>query len=1085
MAPVNKKKKETELPFGRRLVLFHWALSLFGAKRFEDLARTINEDALEGWTTENRSKYLGPLLSLAAQVGTLDETQLTGYDEHIYHHSESINTKRRKDPVTWKYFQYLALLFVEIYLDRYFGDKQAFVEELNKFLVGFNADLPSGQRIADYTEDDLNKLAFWSATGSGKTLLMHVHLLQYEAYRKQRNHDTPENLMLLTPNEGLSNQHLDEFAASGIQAASFDKALYQPGQVHTQKLLQVIEISKLQETSGEKTVAIEAFGSKNLLMVDEGHRGAEGEAWMKYRRALCADGFSFEYSATFGQAVGRGALAEEYAKCILFDYSYAFFYRDGYGKDYKILNLDDKKQAEETHRFHYLTAALLAFYQQLRYFEEQGAEVSRFLIERPLWIFVGGSVNALRTENKKIQSDVVEVLHFFAQFLANPKQSTEAIGAVLQGEAGLAVGERDVLTKGFAYLRTQEPDIAALHQDLCERFFNGTGGKLHIEMANKKEGELLLKCGENEEPFGVINVGDADKLFNAMAGRNKKPKPDEVLLAQQCAEVMHFNPNRERSETYFSKITSPTSRVHLLIGSKKFTEGWSSWRVSSIGLMRIGQSEGPQIIQLFGRGVRLKGYQHRLKRSSAVGYLEPPAPVGLPIVETLNLFGIQANYMDQFRKYLEAEECSVDDQPVEIEVPVRLNLPASPPLWQPKIPGALRYKSSGGKPALEAPGEYFSRYKITVDWYPKLQGTMSDLPQEEGIKIDKQSHQFKPAQLALLDWDRIYFAVQALKAERGWHNLCLTQPGLKDLFLKTPAEVVWYEVLIPAEQMELKHYGVDVARWQEIATTVIKKYVERFYKKMRAEWEQDNMKFQKLEKQDPNLIETHRFSIAPNETEAIAGLRKLAQDYEAQDKKGEPYQQGYSYLQDLKVFLADRHLYDPLVYVSEAGSSWATVSPTALNKGERDFVEDLQTHLKTNPTALGKTQLHLLRNQSKGQGLGFFDEGGFYPDFILWLIDGERQHVAFIDPKGLQHMHGGDFTRKVEFSKTIKKLGQEIKEEGQDIELHSFILSSTQFAAVHRKDGPQNIDQFNQQNVFFREEQLGEYVGEMLQTILS
>jgi hypothetical protein len=34
-----------------------------------------------------------------------------------------------------------------------------------------------------------------------------------------------------------------------------------------------------------------------------------------------------------------------------------------------------------------------------------------------------------------------------------------------------------------------------------------------------------------------------------------------------------------------------------------------------MGLMHVGRSEGSQIIQLFGRGVRLKGYEWSLKRS--------------------------------------------------------------------------------------------------------------------------------------------------------------------------------------------------------------------------------------------------------------------------------------------------------------------------------------------------------------------------------------------------------------------------------------------------------------------------------------
>ena len=54
---------------------------------------------------------------------------------------------------------------------------------------------------------------------------------------------------------------------------------------------------------GEKTVAIDAFEGNNLVLVDEGHRGAAGEDWMGKRTRLSEDGFSFEYSATFGQAI--------------------------------------------------------------------------------------------------------------------------------------------------------------------------------------------------------------------------------------------------------------------------------------------------------------------------------------------------------------------------------------------------------------------------------------------------------------------------------------------------------------------------------------------------------------------------------------------------------------------------------------------------------------------------------------------------------------------------------------------------------------------------------------------------------------
>lgn len=99
---------------------------------------------------------------------------------------------------------------------------------------------------------------------------------------------------------------------------------------------------------GDKTVAIDAFEGNNLVLVDEGHRGATGGeegAWMRFRNALCEAGFSFEYSATFGQAVkGNKALTDLYARSILFDYSYRYFYGDGFGKDYQILNLDEGRK---------------------------------------------------------------------------------------------------------------------------------------------------------------------------------------------------------------------------------------------------------------------------------------------------------------------------------------------------------------------------------------------------------------------------------------------------------------------------------------------------------------------------------------------------------------------------------------------------------------------------------------------------------------------------------------------------------------------------------------------------------------------
>src|SRR5690606_32066833 len=110
--------------------------------------------------------------------------------------------------------------------------------------------------------------------------------------------------------------------------------------------------------------------------------------------------------------------------------------------------------------------------------------------------------------------------------------------------------------------------------------------------------------------------------------------------------------------------------VNMLIGSKKFVEGWDCWRVSTLGLMHVGKSEGSQIIQLFGRGVRLKGHSWSLKRS---GFSTPAhQPEHIQSLETLNVFGIEADFMEKFKKFLEEEDLPSNDQNTFHTIPLTI-----------------------------------------------------------------------------------------------------------------------------------------------------------------------------------------------------------------------------------------------------------------------------------------------------------------------------------------------------------------------------------------------------------------------------
>ena len=136
---------------------------------------------------------------------------MLGYDQNIVKHTLALSEKRT-EPLRWKYFQYLSLLFTEIFLDRFFRDPDKLLSDLNQHVATFNGGKPSKEQLLAYEGDDLRKLAFWNATGSGKTLLMHVNILQYQHYLRLHGKEMGLNrIILLTPNEGLSKQHLEEF----------------------------------------------------------------------------------------------------------------------------------------------------------------------------------------------------------------------------------------------------------------------------------------------------------------------------------------------------------------------------------------------------------------------------------------------------------------------------------------------------------------------------------------------------------------------------------------------------------------------------------------------------------------------------------------------------------------------------------------------------------------------------------------------------------------------------------------------------------------------------------------------------------
>lgn len=1114
-----KKQTNSKLSFHKQLVLNRFMFRFFKDGTLHGLKIRLGEDRFEGIHEDGQSLFFHELSNYLFEVDLIDLDELRRYDLNIVKHWQQITEHRnlKEDTVlNMKYFQYLSLLFTEIYLDWYFNRKQELLDGLNSELNKYNAEnnetaKDRANQFKSYILDDLNKLAYWNATGSGKTLLLHVNILQYLHYYQNGNtHHYPDKIILLTPDERLSQQHLDELYNSGFSHIQlFDKNKSAP----FKGTIEVIDINKLADDMGDKTVAVEAFEGNNLVLIDEGHKGTgtAAGAWMRRRDKLTRDGFAFEYSATFGQAVSGGnnveaveaeikkkkakllfettalgkltaeqlekleltseelrdariqATREVYGKSILFDYSYKFFYEDGYGKESLILNLNPNEDKKDERRYEYFTACLLSFYQQQYLFNRNKDKLDEFNIEKPLWVFVGNTVSGE-------DSDIHAVLRFLAWFLNNEIQAKSWIKDLVENKARiLDTKERNIFEKRFTALINGPEDI---YLDILARLFNTThsGQRLRVLNLIGSKGELALQVGE-AEPFGLINIGDSPSLY------------------KMCEEDTTFDYQRDDfAKSLFHTLNDKDSQLHILIGSRKFTEGWSSWRVSTMGLLNMGRGEGSQIIQLFGRGVRLKGRNYSLKRSTPG---ERPKGLHLEKLETLNIFGIRADYMATFKQYLEDEGITPSDEILELNFETRPNMPNTKLKTLKLKDGYKDNQKNGFKrvyfPELyEVPAELQGKIKhphIKLDLYPKLESIDTSRKGDNTPVNVRNEAKLDYKVISAFDFDRLYLAIQAYKLQRGWSNLRLNKQRLIDFCLgKANIANNWYTLSIPESELEIKQYS-DIVKQEDIMLRLLTDYTDRFYNALKNAYEGQFYEITQVNEDDPCMIKMYHFEIEESDdgldyTERLEQLQQIV-------ARGEIGKAKSWNAPGMIAVTFDKHLYYPLLSIEKNADLPLKMRPTAFDaSSEITFIKDLQEFIETpkGQKTIGNKSLYLLRNaDTKAKGLGFATAGNFYPDFLLWLVDDEsgKQWLSLIDPKGIRNLNLDD--AKFGLYKEIKELEKKLSDD--KLSLSAFIVSETRFVDLINVSEPK--DKIEERNVLFLEDTGSIYLEKLFKKMVA
>ena len=484
--------------------------------------------------------------------------------------------------VTLRYYQRMALYFTKYYFEK-------------MYLINNNN----------------NKLTYWMATGSGKTVIMKANIIDYFEYIRDKNPDEIE-VIITSPLKELIGQLQVEM--SDFFADEFFRDFKFSYKIQTTQGL----ISRYENESHE----IVGENQFRLLLVDEAHIGLGGKekgAFVNIRNELTkniANSFMFEYSATFYDVKNKEQI-QEYAKRIVYEYDYGKFYNDRYGKDFKfgVVKKDAIAEDEDKDIKRNLDTNLEAFHTKIEAFNTYNTKFSRNMFaDKPLLVMAGNTVSASKEKS------------------ADNEENSD-------------------ISKIISYLANLDKNSLNKYVDI----FNENRGVLHLLECSLYSGEILLSFGEDAKPFGLITVGDTKKFL--------QNNNIQTLIAK--GKIISKNLKFVNEDYLFKNIDYPSSPINILIGSRKFSAGWNSFRVSQICLINFGTGSGSTIVQMFGRGVRLKGLKNDGKRSeyryikedenkneflpySKENSLNQTKYEKLKYLETLFIYSLRSTYLSKF-----------------------------------------------------------------------------------------------------------------------------------------------------------------------------------------------------------------------------------------------------------------------------------------------------------------------------------------------------------------------------------------------------------------------------------------------------
>ncbi|WP_187836184.1 DEAD/DEAH box helicase family protein [Helicobacter pylori] len=796
-------------------------------------------------------------------------------------------------------------------------------------------------------ENFINRLAFYMATGSGKTIVI-IKLVELLSVAIRMGLIPKKNIMFFSANENLiqqfkkeiekynrSKDYFKQIDFKNLKSVTNKDFYHAPKDSFIEKIALFYYRADLMNDEGKENLLNYKDcwdNGENYVILDEAHKGNKTESKRQAIFSLLSlRGFLFNFSATFTE--------ESDLITAVYNLSVGEWVKLGYGKESVLLkknNLSafkELKDLNDREKEIALLKALLLLGMQKRY------QTEGYFYD-PLMLVFTHSVNVKNSDAEIFFKTLARVIENDdgSDFL---KAKDDLLEELKEPEFLFSDGK----DKGYKVKVFKEGLKSMDFKGLKEEVFYASNGHIEVIINPKNNQEIAFKLNTSDKVFCLIKIGDITEWIC-----------EKLKSVKVVSKNLSF-----KEESYFSQIDK--SSINILVGSRTFDTGWDSTRPSVILFLNIGLDDDAKklVKQSFGRGVRIESVKNQRQR---LAYLDIDEAIkeklkpNAAMLETLFVIPTNHASLEAILKFQKESENKGENRgswrEIKLEkTPIKHALFV--PCYRKEQTNALKISPSASFRMSEKNFKDLKEYfHLMSEKHFILKHEIYNPKDYELLKDMIQTAHFK--KVSTWHYKDLDYMISEIKGK-----LYLNQKVPKDEFNALDSEKI----------VHFKRIKVKASKKEELMKTI-----------------------QEVKEYAPLDKETLRIKIAQGEIDPY--------DTE-KHKQDRTFKVDGAELLKLK-----EHYYTPLIKAKNC--DWlkhvVKVKSESDFLEELQKTETIKT-LQENYDfwAFSKIDEHL-----DNLFIPYIDNGTaerrFFPDFIFWLEKGDTQIICFIDPKGTEHTSG-------------------------------------------------------------------------------